>query len=315
MTQLWLKHRPDTLANMVGLDGLKADATSWAPCGVLRCGGVIFAGPPGTGKSSAARAIGKDLLGDTFSTNYHEFNASDDRSIAFVRDRLKPLAQQRAVGAGFKVINLDEADGLTRDAQDTMRQVIELTSPHVLWILTCNKVGRIIPALRSRLPTYTFKGLQGDDAEGFLCRVIDDEGFPQEWKESALPLITKHRGDLRACLKTLQICDPTNADSLSSTIRADSLMAESLYPTMVEGDWEDALKLAESIVTEGVSRDEVVEATHQAILEAYDGEEITQQDALKHLLILGQWAARSPDWTSGDILFLHSMIGDYYNRG
>ena len=106
MSQLWIKHRPDTLSYMVGLENLKKDVPGWIVYEknnfVLRCGGVIFAGKPGTGKTSAARAIGKDALGSAFEANYHVFNASDDRGIQFIRDRLKGLAQQKAINSSFK---------------------------------------------------------------------------------------------------------------------------------------------------------------------------------------------------------------------
>ena len=314
MTQLWLKHRPSTLTNMVGLDALKADAGSWSVAGTLRCGGVIFHGPPGTGKTTAARAIAKDMLNDAFEANFHEFNASDERGIAFVRDRLKPLAEQKAVGATFKVINLDEADGLTRDAQDTMRQVIELTSPHTLWILTCNRVSRIIPALRSRLPSYTFPPLGVEEADAFLSVVVHEEGFPDQWTDAIPALIKKHHGDLRACLKTLQVCNPDSPDSLLGVIHDDLQVVEGLYDAISEGECEGSLRISTEVINQGIGRDEIIDSIHRSILKTYEqGGHVSV--ALKHLLILGQWSARSPDWTAGDLLFLQSLIGDYQNRG
>jgi len=320
--QLWVKYRPHTLDDMVGLGHLKADASSWVSyennSHQLRCGGVIFAGPPGTGKTTAAQAIAKDLLGrDSYSTDFYEFNASDDRGIAFVRDRLKPLAQQKAVGRPFKVINLDEADGLTREAQDAMRQVIELTSPHTLWILTCNRIGRIIPALRSRLPTYTFQPLEVGEADALLSVVIHEEGFPSEWLDAVPTLILKHRGDLRACLKTLQVCNPNDVDSLLCNLQDDLLIVEELYGWILQEDWDECLKLSNEVTKQGISRDEVIDAMHRGIIEGYHdaSASLAIHQCLKHLLILGQWAARSPDWVAGDLLFLQSLIGDYQHRG
>jgi len=234
---------------------------------------VIFNGKAGTGKTSAARAIAKDMLGSAFESNFHVFNASDDRGIGFVRDRLKPLAEQKAVGATFKVINLDEADGLTTDAQESMRQIIEITGRHTLWILTCNRVSRIIPALRSRLPTYNFGGLEGEEAESFLENI-----------------------------------------ALASAVVQDYSAVISLYDSIVQHEWEDALTNIDSIDRQGLMRDDVIDTLHDLCMSKYNGGDIGIQVALLHLLILGQWAAKSSDWVSGDVLFLRSMVGDYNKR-
>lgn len=318
MTQLWKTHRPDTLQGMVGLDTLKDDVPSWVVHSQnkhqLRCGGVIFFGKPGTGKTSGARAIAKDMLGDSFSTNFHVFNASDDRGISFIRGRLKPLAEQKAVGHDFKIILLDEADGLTKDAQDAMRQLIEETGTHVLWILTCNRIGRIIPALRSRLPSYSFTPLNDGDAEGFLHGIIEQEGFPVKWCESVPLLITKHRGDMRACLKAMQTCNPEDPEALIRLNVVDKAPLFTLYRDLRKTI--SAIDRASSLINDlGLTRDECIEGLHEAIIQNYKDEEVAYTTACKHLMILGQWAARSPDWTASDLLFLHSIVGDFEQRG
>lgn len=312
MTQLWLKYRPDTMQNMVGLEAVKKDSASWVVGGKLRCGGVIFYGGPGTGKTSAARAFAMDALGPSFDANFHVFNASDDRGIAFVRDRLKPLAEQKATGHGFKVINLDEADGLTVDAQEAMRQIIETTSTHVLWILTCNRVGRIIPALRSRLPSYQFGGLDGDEAESFLEHVMLSEAFPSQWVEQ-IPLLIKHtNGDMRACLKTLQVCDPKDESSLIAMLHANRGEVQNIHGLVCERQWDVALERIEHVGPMG--RDDFISAFHDSIMERVKGGFLPAHVALLQLLILGQWAARSSDWVAGDFLFLRAMLGDYMKR-
>ena len=318
MTQLWLKYRPDSLAQMVGLDGLKEDASGWIVYEQnehrLRCGGVIFTGGPGTGKTSAARALAKDALGTNFEANYHTFNASDDRGIQFVRERLKSLAQQKATNSAFKIINLDEADGLTRDAQDSLRAIIEETCTHTLWILTCNRVARIIPALRSRLPTYTFNSLEVEEAEGFLSQIIEEEGFPSQWADSIPLLITKHKGDMRACLKTMEICDQQDALALENHAKQNLDGMRELFTHIHAQDWHEAIIACADIVNQGTTRDEMIDGLHNAIILTYSKNEIGASIALKYTLIIGQWAARSANWTVGDIIFLHSIVGDIQTR-
>jgi len=313
--QLWLKYRPDTLQHMVGLDNLKKDASGWFVAGTLRCGGIIAYGPSGTGKSSGSRALAKDALGDRFAENYHEINGSDDRGIQFIRERLKPLAEQKAIGSKFKIIFVDEADGLTRDAQDALRAIIEKTGNHTMWILACNHIGKITPALRSRLPAYSFPALTVDEADSFLSVVIHEEGLPSKWLDSVPALILKHRGDLRACLKTLQLCNPDDELGLEQLMHDDLMAIDDLYAAILHNDWNDALKLAHAVDRLGVSREEVIDAFHRGILDAYDGNQSDAKTTLNHLCVLGQWAARSPGWTAGNFLFLHAIIGDYQKRG
>ena len=313
--QLWLKYRPDTLQHMVGLDNLKRDASGWFVAGTLRISGIVMYGPSGTGKSSGARALARDALGDRFTENYHEFNGSDDRGIQFVRERLKPLAEQKAVGSKFKIIFVDEADGFTRDTQDALRSIIEKTGTHTMWILACNSIGKIRPALRSRLPAYSFPALTVDEADAFLSVVIHEEGFPSEWIASVPNLIRKHRGDLRACLKTLQLCDPTDDLALDEVMHDDLMAIDDLYSAVLKNQWNDTMGLAAKVERLGVSREEMIDAFHRAITDAYENHESDATHTLTHLCVLGLWAARSPDWTAGNLLFLHALIGDYRKRG
>lgn len=119
-------------------------------------GHLFFHGEPGSGKTQMAHLIGHDWLGHSFGLNFHEFNASDDRGIDFIRGELKDLTKNANLVGNRKVILLDECDGLTRDAQDALRRIME--TGKATFILTANFPHKLIPALKDRCVSFEFKG-------------------------------------------------------------------------------------------------------------------------------------------------------------
>ncbi|HWR64065.1 MAG TPA: AAA family ATPase, partial [Candidatus Thermoplasmatota archaeon] len=138
MQEIWTeKYRPKTLSELVGQDNiterLKACvATKNVPH-------LIFAGPPGTGKTTAALALAHEVFGDQhWSQNFNELNASDERGIGIIRGKIKDFARTAPIGAAFKIIFLDEADSLTQEAQAALRRTIEKYTHICRFILSVN---------------------------------------------------------------------------------------------------------------------------------------------------------------------------------
>jgi DNA polymerase III delta prime subunit len=162
-------------------------------------------GPPGTGKTTAAYAIGHELLGDFFEGNFFALNASDERGIKTVQDRIIPWLGQLPQGeARRKIVFLDEADKLTPDAQSALRAPIEEYEADNLFIFACNEVQRLIPPLRdSRLFPLGFRPLKDADLRELLLRVGELAGIAPDPKR--IDAAIRHaRGDARRAISVFQ---------------------------------------------------------------------------------------------------------------
>src|SRR3989344_540844 len=119
---------------------------------------LLFAGPAGTGKSTLALIIVKQLFGERWRESYLELNASDERGIDVVRQKVKNFARTKSLSkVPFKVIFLDEADALTREAQQALRRTMENYTNTCRFILSCNYSSKIIDPIQSRCAVFRFK--------------------------------------------------------------------------------------------------------------------------------------------------------------
>ena len=114
---------------------------------------LLFVGSPGTGKTTLARIIVNDILG----CNYLYINASDESGIDTIRHNITNFAQTKSFDGGVKVVVLDEADGLTSQAQAALRNTMETYAKYCRFILTANYKHKIIPALQSRCQSLDLK--------------------------------------------------------------------------------------------------------------------------------------------------------------
>ena len=200
--------RPTEPDHIVGNDDLVGDMKAWG-ASMNPPSALLFVGPPGTGKSSAANVLVHLLLpGDANNEmNVLWTNASDDRGIDFVRSQIKMFARMSGIGTKRKLIVLDEADGLTPAAQDSLRGIMEKYADVCTFILTANYADKIREAIKSRCNLYTFGPVSPADGAKHLQRIWKSDITPGISMQGLKPLqkiVLQHNGDLRAAVNFLQ---------------------------------------------------------------------------------------------------------------
>ncbi|KAI8013360.1 Replication factor C subunit 3 [Camellia lanceoleosa] len=168
---------------------------------------LLLYGPPGTGKTSTILAVARKLYGSQMHNMVLELNASDDRGIDVVRQQIQDFASTQSFSFGaksaVKLVLLDEADAMTKDAQFALRRVIEKYTKNTRFSLICNHVNKIIPALQSRCTRFRFAPLDAIHVSERLKHVIQAEEL--DVPESGLAaLVRLSNGDMRKALNILQ---------------------------------------------------------------------------------------------------------------
>ena len=190
------KYRPIKLENYVGNETIKKSISKYLDQNDIQ--NLIFYGPAGTGKTTLAKLIVKNLDCD-----YIYINASDERGIETIRDKVSSFASVASFKP-LKVVILDEADFLTIQAQASLRNIIETFSRTTRFIMTCNFVERIIDPLQSRCQVLKIVPPTKKDVAKHLSWICNEELITHEINE-LVPLVNQYYPDLRKCINTIQL--------------------------------------------------------------------------------------------------------------
>jgi replication factor C small subunit len=166
---------------------------------------LLFYGPPGVGKTTIALSLAKHLYGDKYTEYTLELNASDERGIKMVRERIKTFAKLLCDSSihPFKLIILDEADALTNDSQYALRRIIDDYSHSTRFIIICNYLNKLINPIISRFRSFQFKQISLESANIILNKIIRKEKIVIT-DEQIKKIYEITNGDLRKMITQLQ---------------------------------------------------------------------------------------------------------------
>lgn len=200
---------------------------------------LLFSGPAGVGKTTLAFVIAKQLFGDKYRQNILELNASDERGIDIIRNKVKDFARTRAIGdVPFKIIYLDESDALTREAQQALRRTMENYTQTTRFILSCNFSSKIIDPIQSRCAIFRFKPLSKEELFSIFENIAkkEDLNMNEEAKEA---LYEVSGGDCRKAENIMQ-----SAAAIDKNITAENIysMASVAKPKEINQILSHAIK-------------------------------------------------------------------------
>jgi replication factor C small subunit len=270
ISSIWTeKYRPSNFLDIVGQDDIIKRVESLVNS--LNIPHLLFAGPAGTGKSTLALVVVKELFKENWRDNYLELNASDERGINVVREKVKNFARTKSLGnVPFKVIFLDEADALTPEAQQALRRTMENFSNTCRFILSCNYSSKIIDPIQSRCALFRFKLLEKRYIEKVIKKITESEKLTIT--PEALEMIYEgSEGDCRRCINLIQSTasiSPSINPDLVSTILASAKPKDIkiVLDYAVSGDFQKAReKLLDVMLKESISGQDVIKAIQKEI--------------------------------------------------
>jgi replication factor C small subunit len=270
---LWIeKYRPSSFDEIIGqrdsVEKLKA---------MLEKGDVqhmILSGPPGVGKTTSAVALARVVFGESWTQNFMELNASDDRKLSVIQGKVKEFARSKPIDAPFKIILFDEADSLTQEAQQALRRMMEEYSGTCRFVFSVNYQSNIIEPLQSRCVILRFQPLSKEDVYSFIDGIAKKEGLSvnSEAKES-LEYVSK--GDLRALTNILQ-----SLSNVSKTITAEAVYANAGIldsgkikqglKEALSGNYLKARESFETILDAGVNMKEMLSEIFEILITSDD---------------------------------------------
>jgi len=311
---IWVeKYRPARVEEIVGQMGVVERLKGYLDSRNLP--NMLFAGPPGTGKTTSAIALAKELFAANWKVNFLELNASDERGINVVRGNIKSFARTQALGSDFKIIFLDEADALTKDAQHAMRRTMERYTGTCRFLLSCNYSSKIIAPIQSRCALFRFKPISKEDMLERLKYIAQKEGLTLTEK-GIEAMVYVSEGDLRRAINLLQsasafgkFIDEEVIYGVVAKARPEDI--RKILQTALSGDFMKAREgLRELVISYGMSGEDVVGQFHREIFNL----EIPEDSKIRLADIIGEYDFRLTEG-SNELIQMEALLAQFVSLG
>ncbi|MEM5776836.1 MAG: replication factor C small subunit [Candidatus Aenigmatarchaeota archaeon] len=308
MEQVWAeKYRPKTLDEIINqrhiIERLKAFVKEKS---LPHC---LFAGPPGTGKTTATFALAHDFYGEQWRQNLLELNASDERGIDIIRGKVKDFARTKPIkDIPFKIVMLDEADALTAEAQHALRRTMESYASTTRFILLCNYSSKIIEPIQSRCAVFRFKPLTEEDINIFIQRIVDNEKL-KITDDAKKAIIEISEGDLRKVANILQasssVKEKISEDVIYDVVsQAKPKDIKELLDYVFKKDFKNARKLLYKLIfSQGLAGEDIIKEMHKQIFEI----NISEEKKLEAIKLLAEYDFRLTEGGS-ELIQLEALI-------
>jgi replication factor C subunit 3/5 len=243
----WIeKYRPSTLDEVISQNTIVDTLKKFIKDKKLPH--LLFHGPPGSGKTSVVTACAKELYGINYNMMVIEINASEERGIEVVRNRITSFASKKSIifdnssDKLFKLVILDEADAMTPDAQASLRRVIEKYTHNVRFCLICNYIKKINIAVQSRCICFRFAPLKSNFIKTKLEMIIEKENIDIS-SDAVATILKRSKGDMRKVLNILQ----------STNMAYSKITSEAVNNCLGYPSTEDIDKLMNAMINESFS--------------------------------------------------------------
>lgn len=266
------KYRPQLLDDMVNQTDIISRLKNFVKEKNLP--NLLFVGPAGVGKSTSILALARDLYGPGYRNYILELNASDERGIDVIRDKVKNFARTAAIASDvfFKVLILDEADSLTQAAQHALRRTMEIYTKTCRFCLIGNYSENIIEPIQSRCSVFRFKPLSEADTKEWISTIASKEDV-NLLEEGLNAVYEASMGDLRKAINLLQAAAAVQGSKVDDAAvysilgRVSPRKVRDMIDLSLKGEFIEAREALRSLlIDEGLAASDIIRIVYSEVI-------------------------------------------------